>query len=62
MASKLILPTTKSIIKTFATQAAGSTHKFVLPKLPYAYSALEPAISGERTSYSEPGRAGLAHG
>lgn len=48
MASKLILPTTKTLIKSFATASAGATHKFVLPKLSYAYSALEPAISGQQ--------------
>jgi len=45
-ASRLILPSTKSLIKSFGTQA-GAGNKFVLPKLNYAYSALEPAISGQ---------------
>lgn len=46
MTSRLILPTTKTLIKSFATTAA-QAKKFVLPSLPYAYSALEPAISGQ---------------
>lgn len=49
MTSRLILPTAKTLIKTFATNAAtsGGVHKFTLPSLPYAYDALEPAISGK---------------
>lgn len=46
--SKLILPTAKTLIKSFATTAAPTSHKFTLPALPYAYSALEPAISGQQ--------------
>lgn len=49
--SRLLMPTTRTLIKSFATTAApvtsASSHKFTLPKLPYAYSALEPAISGQ---------------
>jgi hypothetical protein len=52
--SRLILPTAKTLIKSFATNAAPSTHKFVLPALPYAYSALEPAISGQATRRRQP--------
>jgi len=57
MASRVLLPSTRQLIKTFATsaapaaKAAGSSGvvipKYVLPDLPYAYSALEPAISGQ---------------
>ena len=46
MTSRLILPTTKTLIKSFATSSA-QAKKFVLPTLPYSYSALEPAISGQ---------------
>ena len=45
--SRLLVPTTRTLIKSFATAAPSSGQKFVLPKLPYAYSALEPAISGQ---------------
>lgn len=46
--SGLILPSTKQLIKGFSTSAtAAATHKFTLPALPYSYSALEPAISGQ---------------
>jgi len=53
MASRLIVPTTKQLIKTFATSApaagaaASALPKYTLPTLPYSYSALEPAISGQ---------------
>jgi hypothetical protein len=49
MTSRLILPTAKQLIKSFATSAAPASGpaKFTLPALPYSYSALEPAISGQ---------------
>jgi hypothetical protein len=47
MSSRFLLPSAKTLVKSFSTATttttAGGVH--VLPALPYAYSALEPAIS-----------------
>lgn len=51
--SRLLVPS-KQLIKTFSSQAAGQTKKFVLPELGYAFSALEPAISGPNQASAAP--------
>ena len=45
--SRIIVPSTEALYKSFATSVSSSSQSYKLPSLPYDYSSLEPAISAK---------------